>query len=289
MPSYTEDYRAIEEARKSAGGLLSTAGSLGASADTFRDEVMANVRSARADRGISGLGQDYANTTREMATAGSDVRARTGDVNPLQTDALVARERGDILGRLSGISTAMTEQTGTIDEIIGSGTNRLKAMATLKKAEADKAKEDADVMIKMVQIKQEEDQRQFDRIMKEKELAIQGRKADELVPWNEYTIMAGIAGKNVTSMTPEELARLQLAPRQLEQEKTVRSVLDNYISKGYKIVREGGKIFAVKEGNILGWGSEKQYIGEDWQLNSSPLNAPAGANPGANNDPLGIR
>ena len=271
MPSYEEDYKAIETARKNAGGLLSTSGSLDASANTFRDEVMSSVRNARAERGISGLGQDYANVTKELATYGPNMEERMQGVDPARVDALRARERGEVLGRLSSISTMMSEQTADIDEIIGAGTNRLKAMATLKKAEADKAKEDADVMMKMVQIKQEEDQRQFDRIMKQRELAISASRVsadnEATVPSDQYTYAAGVAGKKWSELTPEQREALAAAPSQVAVGMTARSIIDNYINNDYKIVQEGGKVYAIKEDKgFLGTGIkkkvDKQEIGD---------------------------
>ena len=168
MPTHTDDYTKVEQARKKSASYAKSAGTLEAGAQTFGDDVMEQVRARRAERGISSLGRSEAETAGRLATYGPNIEQRMQGVDPLSVDAVRGQERSDILTSLEWIANAMTEQEGTITDITDSGTNKIKAMAVMKQAEADAASEEANNLLEMIKAKQAESQREFERQMSEK-------------------------------------------------------------------------------------------------------------------------
>lgn len=162
MPVTTQDYSAIEEARKRAGALGERALSLQAGAETFSDRVMKDVRSARAERGTSLLAQDIGTTTGQLVTGGPEMRGRMAEVSPLQTDIMTARERAGTIGTLATQAQTQLGITGTIQDVIGGGVNQLKSAALLKQAEAQKAAEEANTLLEQVQLKEAQINREFE-------------------------------------------------------------------------------------------------------------------------------
>ena len=155
MPTYKEDLNQIKQLREQARKANEASSSLSASGATFRDDIMKRVRAKRAERGFNVLASDTGQTTGQLVTANPELRARVGtELNPLMTDVLTSQQRGQILDTLATIANLQKENTGTVEDIIGAGTNRLKAMAILKAAEAQKVASEANDLLNQVQMEE---------------------------------------------------------------------------------------------------------------------------------------
>jgi len=203
MPTYAEDYQKIEEARKRAGALGQRALKLQAGAETFSDRVMKDVRAARAARGTSMLAQDIGTTTGQLATGGPEMRARMAMVNPLQVDVMTARQRAGTLGTLATQALAQEGVTGTIEDIIGGGVSQLKAAALMKKAEADKATEEANTLFEQVQLREAQAQREFDEWAKRQQIAQGWARIGEEGEGFQDWLTKQIVSKRIGAMTEE--------------------------------------------------------------------------------------
>jgi len=203
MPTTTQDYSAVEEARKRAGALGERALSLQAGAETLGDRVMKDVRAARAARGTSMLAQDIGTTTGQLATGGPEMRSRLAMVNPLQTDVLTARERAGTLGTLATQAQVQTGIEGTIQDVIGGGVNQLRSAALLKQAEAAKATEEANTLLEQIQLKEAQAAREFDEWAKRQQIsqgwARIGEEGGGLQDWLTKQILS----KQIGAMTEE--------------------------------------------------------------------------------------
>lgn len=124
MPATLEDYFQLQSTP-------SPAASLQAQAITFKDDVMAKVRKARADRGMSLLAKEMGEVSSQLPTYGVQLRERTEGVNPLAQDQMTASARGQLLGELTSLGKQAEEQYGTIQEIIQAGANQLEAQSAL--------------------------------------------------------------------------------------------------------------------------------------------------------------
>lgn len=187
MPTYQEDYDAINAAKDKLSGLTKQAGEQEAASATFRDDVMARVRQARADRGMTVLQNDLGQATTRLASGRAQVRERMGDVvNPLAVDSAVAAERGQALGTLATISNIMSEREGTIEDVIGAGKNKLIAAATATKSQADAAMSELQTLLQLVQTKQQEAQRQIENEFTQRKLDEDTRQFDETLAFNRF-------------------------------------------------------------------------------------------------------
>lgn len=161
MPASTSNYEEIRNnlaaKQAEARGLASDATSTAASAQTFSDQVMQGVRAARASRGADTLSQDIGTVSSQLVTENPGIRARMADVNPLMVDAATSARRGQLLGQLSTIANVQQQREGTVQEIIGAGTNQILAQAEMKKAQAAQAAAEADDLYKQFQMKLDED------------------------------------------------------------------------------------------------------------------------------------
>lgn len=145
MPATTDDYRKASEAARNRA---SEASEYNSTALTLKDSVMDAVMADRGKRGISQLAQDVGNTMGQLATDPADIRVRTGDmVNPLKVDQITARQRGQNLNTLGTIATQERENTRSLEDIIGAGSNQLNARANSLLAEAQKKQAEADAIM----------------------------------------------------------------------------------------------------------------------------------------------
>ncbi|MCR4330014.1 MAG: hypothetical protein NUV65_05740 [Candidatus Roizmanbacteria bacterium] len=170
MPTSSEDIAKIEALRKKTSEANKTAGTLGAGSKTFADKVMGRVRDARAQRGTSQLATDIGTTTGQITSAPADMRARMANVNPLTTDAMTARQTAQTQGTLATQANVEASRTGTIEDILGAGSNRLLAMAEQKEAEANAAKQEADSLMEAIKLRMAEEQHKLDMALKNKSL-----------------------------------------------------------------------------------------------------------------------
>ena len=199
MANYQQDYDEIKAMQQKASSATLEAGVYAGGASTFEDQVMEGVRAHRAERGASNLTQDLGNVTGQLATYGPEARERMGDVvNPLEADVVTGRERGDLLSQLSTIASLMSEQEGTVQEVIGAGANKLLAAAEKKKAEAMQAESEANMLLQLIQTKQAEAQREAQRLTAEEELQLSKDKF-------EYDKTAGSGGGAGVNLTFQEI------------------------------------------------------------------------------------
>lgn len=170
MPSTADDYAKIEEARNRVSNLTKQAGELDAGAYTFRDEVMKNVRDARAARGITNLQEDFGRATEQLATGrGQIVDRNKGELNPLTINQITDQQRGQALGTIAKISQYEAQNSGTIDEAIQAGGNVMQAQAAKIKAQADAAATELQNLMQVVQQKQAEAQAALENSFRDKQ------------------------------------------------------------------------------------------------------------------------
>ena len=185
MATTQEDINKVKERKSKASALAYEANKIGASSQTFKDRVMEGVRSRRAERGTSTLESAVGYTTGQLASAPADMRARLSNVNPLQADALTARQTGQTLSTLATLGEVGQAREGTIGEAIGAGTNKLLGMADLKRAEAERAASEAEAITNQIQLSEAVEKRKFDEWearerlgLAREELGIKKSKAD---------------------------------------------------------------------------------------------------------------
>ena len=171
MPATQQDYDKIQEKRKEARGLVEESSMLESKAGTFADRLMADVRKARVDRGVSKLAEGVGTTMGQLAKGGAEIRERTAGIDPLRQDVITARERAGTLGRLGSLATKESERYGTIQDVLGAGANQIRAMAAKKSAEAELATAEARDLREMVELKTAQEARNFQEMMAGKEFA----------------------------------------------------------------------------------------------------------------------
>jgi len=179
MPSYTQDFTKIEDLRKKAAAANQAGSILTGTSKTFADTIRENFRNHIAQQGTDTLAQAMGNTAGQLVTEPANLRARTSGVNPLDQDAMAARQQGQSLNTLVSLGQIDKTRTDTIEGVIGAGTNRLVAEAEKKKAEADAAKEEADNILEYVKFKETQSQNAFDRQYKMAQLAEAGTEKEK--------------------------------------------------------------------------------------------------------------
>ena len=172
MPTYEEDLTKVKAASAQARALTKEAGGLYSSAETFSPDIMKIVRENRAARGMSELEKGYGQATSQLVTEQPGIRARTADVNPLQVDLITAKQRGQTLGTLASLGAQEESISGTIQDVIGAGTAKVKAMALLKQYEAKAAADEADELLAMAQFRADQEEREFQRKIFERTIGV---------------------------------------------------------------------------------------------------------------------
>lgn len=205
MPTRSEDIEKVKALRKQAGETNKRMGSLTAESKTFSDRVMGRVRQARAERGTSQLATDIGTTTGQIISAPADMRARTANVNPLQVDALTARQSAQTLGTLTTQANVEAGRTNTIEGILGAGTNQLLAAAEQKKAEADAATQEANSMVEAIRLRMEEERHKLDQALGNKKLG--EVDPEEKAPQERITFANEVTSfRNLLDMTDPAIA-----------------------------------------------------------------------------------
>lgn len=190
-----QDYEQVRSRQAEARKLAETANLLGGRATSFGANVMDRVREARASRGISQLSTDIGAATGRLASEGPAIRERMATVNPLQVDVATSQARAAELANLASMADWQTATQGTLTDVIGAGTDRLKAMAAAKQAEAQTAAQEASDLIQMIQLKEAQEARAFQEMMAEQEMGL----AREQFEW-EKTKPTGGAGGDINEM-----------------------------------------------------------------------------------------
>jgi hypothetical protein len=198
MPTTTQDYEKVKAKQAEARNLIESTGLLSSSAQSFGPDVMDRVREARATRGVSQLSTDIGAATGRLASEGPEIRARMAEVNPLQVDAATARARGADLSNLARLSDWQSGITGTITDVIGAGTDRLKSMAMAKQAEAETASQEANDLIQMIQLKEAQEAQAFQQMMAEKQFGLEQEK----FAWQQAQ---PTGGSGAGGLTPNQL------------------------------------------------------------------------------------
>lgn len=185
-----QDYEQVRSRQAEARKLAETANLLGGRATSFGANVMDRVREARASRGISQLSTDIGAATGRLASEGPAIRERMATVNPLQVDVATSQARAAELANLASMADWQTATQGTLTDVIGAGTDRLKAMAAAKQAEAQTAAQEASDLIEMIQLKEAQEARAFQELMAEKEMKL----AEEKFAWEKTKPTGGAGG-----------------------------------------------------------------------------------------------
>lgn len=158
MPTYQDDATAVRLARQKQASLNAESAQITAGAQTFGDRVMGKVRQARADRGISAMQQGVGTTTGQLVSDPQRIYDYAGtDVNPMTLDRYTSAARASNLSTLATADQFNADTGQTIEDTISAGTNQILAKAALKKAEADKAQQEADTLMEQVRMRQEEE------------------------------------------------------------------------------------------------------------------------------------
>ncbi|KXB08711.1 hypothetical protein AKJ59_00585 [candidate division MSBL1 archaeon SCGC-AAA385M02] len=181
MPAYKKDLEKVKELRETQSALAKEAGELGASAKSFQANVMDKVRNARAARGVSQLNLDIGTAMGRMATEPAAIRQRMEGagprVSPMQVDVATAAQRARQLGTLGTLAGYQQDISGTIQDVIGAGTSRLKTMAAMRQAEAEQKATEAANLMQQVQFQAAQEQQAFENMMAQKEYELAKWKA----------------------------------------------------------------------------------------------------------------
>jgi hypothetical protein len=157
MPSTQEDLIKAQERAKAVG---TEAGQYESGALSLSSQVMEAVRADRSQRGVSQLATDVGATLGQIPTDTAGIRQRAGNmVNPMDVDVETARQRGQNLNTLGTTATQSEYNQGTLTDILGEQSNKMKAIAAAKYAEAQRAADEANNLWKQIEF--DEGVRQF--------------------------------------------------------------------------------------------------------------------------------
>lgn len=158
MPTFEEDLAQVKALRAKQSQLNASAGADTTYAKTFGDGVWDKIRAARAERGITALQQGVGDTMGQLVSDNPAIRARMGaDVNPLEVDAITAKQRAQNVNTLGTLSAFEEDTNNTLEGAIGAETNKLLARAAAKEAEAKVAKEESDAIIEQINMRMEQE------------------------------------------------------------------------------------------------------------------------------------
>ena len=162
-PAYKEDYQKIEAASAKAREASKLYGTLSAQSRTLGEDVMKNVRQARAERGVGQLSKDIGSATGQIVSEPAKIRERTAGLDPLKQDVLTASQRGQTLRTLATTADVGEQREGTMEDILKAGANKLLAHASLKKSEADASTQEANTLLSILGAKMEEERLKISR------------------------------------------------------------------------------------------------------------------------------
>lgn len=157
MPTYSDDISKVRASRNRQAQLNAEATGLEAKSQTFGDEVWSKIREARAGRGMSDIAQSIGTTTGQLVSDPQRIYDFAGaDVRPSTVDRYTASARASNLSTLAAENAYQAEIGQTLQEGVDAGTNRIIAQAAMKKAEADKAQQEADSMIEEIRLRMDQ-------------------------------------------------------------------------------------------------------------------------------------
>lgn len=187
MASTQSDYDQIEAARNKVSELTRSSGETAAGAVTFRDDVMKNVRDARAARGITNLQEDFGNATERLAVGRSQIVDRNkGVLNPLTINQITDQERAQNLGTIAKIGQYEEQNAGTVGEAVQAGANIMQAQAIKIKAQADAAATELENLMAVVKQKQLEAQAELDNSLNERKFNEGVRQYDQSLSLEKF-------------------------------------------------------------------------------------------------------
>jgi len=169
MPASQDNYNKIEEYKNTASSKTQQAGQATATSFSLHDNIMNAVRADNTERGVSKLATDMGNVMGQMESRPADIRDQTrGIVDPFSVNTLTSNARAQNLNTLGTVSTQLSQNQGTLEEVITAGANQLKSKATKLMAEAESAMAEAETL-----------QGEWDRMFQEKQLQEQIRQYDQ--------------------------------------------------------------------------------------------------------------
>ena len=207
MPAYKEDYQKIEAASAKAREASKLYGTLSAQSRTLGEDVMKNVRQARAERGVGQLSKDIGSATGQIVSEPAKIRERTAGLDPLKQDVITASQRGQTLRTLATTADVGEQREGTMEDILKAGANKLLAHASLKKSEADASTQEANTLLSVLGAKMEEERLRISRIPKGPGVMTPLQQLDYLIKMKEFTegdmpeLTAGVKTKAGDYMT----------------------------------------------------------------------------------------
>ena len=187
MPTYSDDYQKIEAASKKAREASKLYGTLSAQSRTLGEDVMKNVRKARAERGVGQLSKDIGVTTGQIVSEPAKIRERTAGLDPLKQDVITASQRGQTLRTLATTADVGEKREGTIEGILKEGANKLLAHAALKKSEADASTQEANTLLSVLGAKMEEERLRISRMPKGPGGMTPSQQLDYLIKLKKFT------------------------------------------------------------------------------------------------------
>lgn len=177
MPTYDADLKQVQELNKKAASANKKAAGYTSDASIFKDLVMNDVQKARAERGISQIAKDSGVAMSQLVTGGQEIRDRAdGIVDPTTVDRLTSAQRGQTLGTIATIGQTLKERAGTIEDVIGQGTNRLTAIAGMLQAQAQNYAEQASRVMEIVKVKQSQEAQDFQQWLAKENLTLDQQK-----------------------------------------------------------------------------------------------------------------
>lgn len=168
MPALQEDYSQVKKYQEQAAAKNYEAAGMAATATTLPDEIMKAVREGRQSRGVSKLATDVGNTMGYLTSDPMAIRQQQmqGLMDPYSVNALTSNARVENQRMLGVEATQLSQNQGTLDQVIQAGANQLKARAQTLLAQAEQATAAANTL-----------QQEWERGYKEQQLALDQYKA----------------------------------------------------------------------------------------------------------------
>lgn len=212
MPTSNKDIDKITSLRRAQSESNSQAADYNATALTLNDLVMNAVTDDRAKRGVSQLATDVGNVGGQLVSDPNRIREFGGDtVNPMDIDSFTSQARARNMRTLGTIATQEDENTRSLEDIIGAGSNRLQSMAMMKESEAQKAKEEAEALYDQLYYEQSEKERKFEEQQAMGRLKTSGSGTTRESDFGDFADdIAGYLEQIEAGKTTEEQARFFL-------------------------------------------------------------------------------
>jgi len=252
MPTKPEDITKVKAQQKKASALAFESKDLASGARTFEDQVMTGVRSARTARGVSSLESAVGYTTGQLATAPADIRGRLADVSPLQTDIITAGQTGQTLSTLATLGKVSEAREGTISGAIGAGTNKLLALADVKKAESERASAEANILVNQIQLQEAVEKRKFDEWEATQRLSLEERALDQKGAGGPSWLEQQIIGKKLDQFPEFSASEKNKISKSVALISDLQAVRDAIVGEDGEVPSSLGSLLNLTTGPIGG-------------------------------------